>query len=197
MLSATRRPGPRDAGMTLAEVMVSMGVLGLVVPALTGLLAVALQSDRTGRTWLDESHDVAISASYFADDVQVATSVTVDLTPKCGATDPSAVVEFVGPDFNVSSLAAATRVVTYVLRGNELHRLLCTAAGSSPSYPLTPASDTTVARNVSDDPAPSVACDGLVVTGGSCSASAVQVELRLVSMTGGVNYTLKGSMRTT
>ena len=136
---------------------------------------------------------------HIGDDVQGAKTVTVGTTAKCGTSAGTAVVEFVGQDFaDDSTFATTTRVVSYVRRTvanpdgtttRRLHRLVCTAATATPSYPLTPSTDTTVVHRLSAA-APVVDCGGV-----ACSAF-VRVNLTLQEESGSLGYTLTGRRRT-
>lgn len=188
---------PRDAGFTLVELLVAVTLLGLVLPAVAGVLFVAIRTAAASKVRLDESGDLVRAATYFGDDVQGAQGVTTGGTPRCG-TDGAAVVEFAGQDFtDDSTLTVTTTVVTYAVRTvtdqagtrRELHRLSCTAPTATPAYPLIPAGDVTVVRTLSAA-APAVSC---VDTG--CAAFG-RVDLA-VAEAGGLTYTLTGRRRTT
>lgn len=196
MLRRCRRTGD-GSGFTLVELLVSVTVLGIVLTAVAGVSLVSVHTAATSRTRLDESNDLVRAATYFADDVQGAQSVAVDSEPLCGP-DDNAVVEFEGQDFtDDSALTITTTVVTYVVRGDdsgdqapELHRLSCRADSVSPAYPLTPATDVTVASELSADE-PQVSCGGT-----TCGTGFTQVDLT-VAESGGLSFTLTGRRRTT
>jgi hypothetical protein len=182
-----------DEGMTLIELVISIGTLAIMMPVIAGALYLGVQTQESAGTRLGESADQGLAASYFAEDVHGSTSVAVGETAKCGTTTP--VVEFVQPDFDVSTKATTTRVTAYVRTGTELHRRTCVAATASPAYPLTPASEVTVARSLATTN-PTVKCDGVTVSGASCATTTAKVELGLVSSSGDLTFTLAGVRRT-
>jgi prepilin-type N-terminal cleavage/methylation domain-containing protein len=193
-----RRPGAAgEAGFTLVELLLSIAVLGIVLGSVVAASFVAARTTATSKTRLDDSNDLVVAATYFGDDVQGAQGVTVDSDPLCGP-DDDAVVEFAGQDFaDDSTLAIATTVVTYVLRGDdavddptfELHRLSCRADSTGPAYPLTPVTDVTVAAALSGPP--TVSCGGA-----ACGPGFTQVGLSITT-DGGFSVTLTGRRRTT
>jgi len=187
-----------DDGFTLVELLTSVTILGILVGAISNAVVVALRTTSSANVRSTESNDMLFAAGYFGGDVQGAQSASIGTTPKCG-TDGAVVVEFVGQDFtDDSTFTTTTRVVSYVRRTvtnsngtttRQLHRLVCTAATATPSYPLTPSTDTTVVRRLSSA-APVVNCGGV-----ACSAF-VQVNLTLQEESGSLGYTLTGRRRT-
>ena len=189
------RTGPRDAGLTLVELLAAVSIMGIVLGSVVGVSYVATHTASASKVRLDESGDLVRASSYFADDVQGAQAVAVDSDPLCGA-DDDAVVELQGQDFaDDASLTISTTVVTYVLRGDadddtlELHRLACRADSTAPAYPLTPVTDVTVASGLAAEP--TVTC-----AGAACGTAFTQVELA-VTQDGGLGFTLTGRRRTT
>jgi prepilin-type N-terminal cleavage/methylation domain-containing protein len=193
-----RSPARADGGFTLVELIVSIAVLGVVAAGLTALMLGALTTNRQTATRLTESRDIQFATAYLADDVQGATSVVSGVTARCGT--GTAVLELRGASYTAGSLAARVTVVSYVLQTptvdgvptGQLHRLACEAdAQPAPAYPLTPASDITVARSlVPADPV--VAC-----APAPCSAATSQVSLTLTSISGDQQVTVGGTRRTT
>jgi prepilin-type N-terminal cleavage/methylation domain-containing protein len=191
----SRRAG--DDGFTLVELLISVTVLGIVMSAVAGVMTVTITSAATANTRLTESNDLRRAATYFAADVQGATSVAVATTPRCGTGAAEVVVEFLGQDFADAGPAITTTVVSYVLRPvtdsdgtrQELHRLTCTAATATPTYPLTaPTTDVVVVRRVSTVvPVPSCVPS-------SC-AGFTQVNLVVRETSGALVYTLTGRRR--
>lgn len=186
-----------EDGFTLVELLIAVSILGILLTAISSTMFVALRTAASSEVRLTESNDALFATTYFGDDVQGAKSLSVGTTPRCG-TDASAVVEFLGQDFSDdSSFTTTTTVVSYVLRAGtdargvtrQLHRLTCTAATTTPSYPLTPASDVTVADRLSAT-APSVDCGAA-----ACSAF-VHVNLTLREQSGDLVFTLTGRRRT-
>ncbi len=187
-----------QAGFTLVELLVAVTLLGIVMSAVAGVSFVAVGTSATAVTRLDESADLLRAATYVGDDVAGAQSVSVGTKPRCG-TDATAVVELVGQDFtDDSTFTTTTTVVTYVVRTvtdpsgttrRQLHRLSCSAATTTPAYPLTPVGDIAVVRSLAAAP-PEVSC------GHAGCAAFSQVDLT-VHQASGFGYTLTGRRRTT
>jgi prepilin-type N-terminal cleavage/methylation domain-containing protein len=192
----TRRPPARDGGFTLVELIVSIALLGVVMTGITAVMLTALTADRETATRLTESRDGQFVNAYLADDVQGARSVVTGVTARCGS--GTAALELRGASYDPAALTAQVTVVSYVLRTStvdgvvtgELHRLAC-VGGASPSYPLTPASDVTVARTLAAT-GPGVTC-----TPAPCSAATTRVSLELTPASGGPSVTVGGTRRTT
>jgi prepilin-type N-terminal cleavage/methylation domain-containing protein len=64
-----RRRGPGDAGFTLPELLVAISILGVIVTALGAGVISWLRHSQATTDQLTLSHDVQISAAYFARDV--------------------------------------------------------------------------------------------------------------------------------
>ena len=191
-------PRRDESGFTIIELLISITILGVLMAAVTGAMLVALDTNAATGTRIDESRDQQFAAAYFSGDVQSAKTITLgaaggapNLAAKCGTTPAVLVVDLVGQDFDVSTHALITTVVSYVrIRGadgvtDELHRRVCTATTAAPSFPLPvpDGMDTIVARNLS--PAWSAGCLAAGCTG-------IVVTLR----SGGLEYTLVGYRRT-
>jgi prepilin-type N-terminal cleavage/methylation domain-containing protein len=205
-----RRHSGDDAGFTLIELTISIGILGLIMVAVTGVFAVAVRTNAGTDTRLTESLDLQFAASYFADDVAGAQSFRTGSAPGCG-TDPAAieVVELRGQTFDgFTPPVMQTTITTYVLRSvtvngvatGQLHRLTCSAPSSpAPSLPLTPDRDVTVTRHLSST-MPGVNCQDATGAAASCSAAgvgaAVSVSVLLTSRSGDLTGTLAGRRRT-
>jgi prepilin-type N-terminal cleavage/methylation domain-containing protein len=151
MLLKSRRR--RDDGVTLVELLITIVILTIIIGPLTGALIVYLRNtDDVGRR-LSESHDVQISAAYFAQDVQsigvrdwstapfvLKQSIEQNVAAtgglyKCGtATTPNAIVRFAWDDPQTASGAAPVVRVAYFVKtvGTErqLRRMTCDDSGS-------------------------------------------------------------------
>jgi prepilin-type N-terminal cleavage/methylation domain-containing protein len=187
-----------DGGFTLVELLISITILGMVLAAISGVTFVSIRTAADADTRLTESNDLLRAATYFADDVQGAQSVSVGTTPRCG-TDATAVVEFAGQDFaDDSTFTTTTTLVSYVVRTvtsptgpvAELHRLACVAGTATPAYPLVPVTNIPMVLRLSTT-APTVSCPG------APCGSFVQVDLTLLELSGRLRYTLTGRRRTT
>jgi len=205
----TRPPAPAagraggDAGFTLVELMIAIALLGIVMAAITAAMLGALSASRSTEVRLSESQDLRLAASYFGTDAAGARSFVTSGTARCG-TDP-VLVELRGEGFD-AALAPLVVVQAYVLRtetvdgapSRVLHRLTCSSTATSPAYPLTPASDVTVARRLSTTAAPAVACrDGAGGTVACSAATAVTVVVGVTSRSGALTGNLTGHRRTT
>ena len=161
-MSVTQRLRRDERGVTLIEVLVATALLAIImVPLGNALIGYIRNSDAVSRR-LAESHDIQVSAAYFAQDVQslgvrdwsahpypleqsieVNAPATGGLYP-CGASGtPDAVVRFAWDDpTDVTRTIRVAYVVVTTGTERQLRRLLC--VGSS-----TPTSDTVLVHNVS------------------------------------------------
>lgn len=180
----------RDDGLTLAEVLIVIAVLGIIIGPLTGALIVYLRNTDDISRRLTESHDAQISAAYFTQDVQsigvrdwtaypypLKQSVEVNVAAAAGlypcgdGATPEAVVRLAWDDPQTASGTPQVVRVAYVVQtvGGERQLRRITCAGSA-----TPTSVLVLAHNL--DPSESqpvtVACSS------SCTA-APAVPLRV------------------
>jgi prepilin-type N-terminal cleavage/methylation domain-containing protein len=179
-----------DGGFTLIELIVSITILGILMPAIASAMFVALNTNRSTDVRLSESRDTREIAAYLPDDAAGATSFATTGTARCGT--GSLVVEFRGQNFD-STQATQTTVISYLLTTataedgrptRVLHRLSCLSTASSPVYPLSPDSDISLARYLSTTVDPSV------------STSAGTVQLTTTSRSGDLVATVSGHRRT-
>ena len=179
---------PRDErGVTLTEVLVVVVLLGVImVPLGNALIGYIRHSDAVSRR-LGESHDVQISAAYFAQDVQsigvrdwtthpfpLKQSIELNVAPTgglfpCGASGtPNAVIRLAWDDpANTANTIRVAYVVMTVGGERQLKRLTCN--GSS-----TPSSTIVLAHNL-DAAAPTVTCS----TPTTCTDPDVPQKVRL------------------
>jgi prepilin-type N-terminal cleavage/methylation domain-containing protein len=160
-----RQESPADEGFTLIELVISIAVLGLVMGAISGAMAVALKANKETTQRIDASSDQIFSSTWFAEDVSAANTITTPATPACGS--GVVVIEFTNSDWRSTtppatpppSPAPTTQTVSYVLRPGadstirELHRLACTSSA-------TPDLDSVVARRLSATIPPLVTVSG-------------------------------------
>lgn len=142
-----------DRGVTLIEVLVSIVILGIIIaPLSAGLIAFLRNTDDTTAR-LSESHDMQISAAYFAKDVQAIgvrdwTTAPYRLQQSialgaaagsafypCGAGGtPAAIVSFAWDDptsaLGVPAVIRVSYVVTTVGGERQLHRVSCGSTAS-------------------------------------------------------------------
>ena len=184
-----------DDGFTLVELLISVVVLGILLVAVSAATMAVLRTTGSTDVRLTESRAQQFAAAYFSADAHGATTVSTGGAPRCGS-DPTAVVEFIGQDFD-DALTVTTKVVTYVVRtasgadgaaGRELRRLICTASTATPAYPLTPTREVTVARELAESAPTSVTCS---------ATSCATVQLTVRTRSGDLEFTLTGHRRTT
>jgi prepilin-type N-terminal cleavage/methylation domain-containing protein len=180
--------GSDDRGVTLAELLVAIVVLGVIIAPLTGAVIMFLRlSDQTTHQ-LAESNDAQVASSYFAEDVQnlgvrdwtaypypskqsveLGVSGTGGLYP-CGNAADVAVVRLAWDDPNNATGSPQVDRAAYVVEVNgtqsELHRILC--VGSA-----TPVADTIIAHSLDPGTPPSVACSS------TCTATAAPGSVTL------------------
>ena len=196
-----RRPGARggDAGFTLVELVISIGILGLVFSVLALVMATALQTNQETEERLDETRDEQLVGAYFATDVAGGVDVAAGGAAQCGP--GTALVEVRGASFTPGSPPAqtdtrasyvfTTAVVDGVTTGT-LTRRFC--EGASAPF-ATPTSTTTVARTLAAVP-PAVTCSTAGVVA-PCSAATTTLSVRFERLSGGEPFVLSGTRRTT
>jgi prepilin-type N-terminal cleavage/methylation domain-containing protein len=205
MLTSVRPKRRPEEGFTLIELIISIGLLGVVFSVLALVMLASLRANQETRARLDETRDEQFVAAYFASDLAGATEMVSGT-----ATGPAArcgtgliVAEYLGTSFNNSSppqqtvtLASyvfATSIVDGVLTGT-LTRYACEAAPGSP-YPWAPASTTVVARSLAAT-WPAVVC----FTGGAvaaCSTTTTTMTVTFGRRSGGDPFELSGARRAT
>ncbi len=70
-------------GFTLVELMIGMVIITLLIGAIGSALVVSLNTTNATNQRMSENHDVQITSSYLANDVQSAASVTVGSGVDC------------------------------------------------------------------------------------------------------------------
>ena len=198
--------GRGDDGVTLIELLVAIAMLGIIAVPLGTALISFLRNTNATTDRLAESHDAQIASAYFAQDVQsigvrnwtgtgpfpLTTSVETNAPPKsgtfpCGVTgDPNAVIRMAWDDPTGAS-TRRTVIVSYVVRGRELHRLRCDNGTSNPT------SDLVMAHNVASVGTP-------VLTGpvtGIPQSISVTLTIQAPTDSGTLAVTLFGQRRQT
>ena len=210
MLTPVRRARRTDDGFTLIELIISIGLLGVVFSVLSMVMIGALTANRETRVRLDETRDEQFVAAYFATDADGATNLVAGAQARCGPASATAVAELRGisftaatppqPTVTVASYVFSTSTVGGVTTGT-LTRYACESAAATPSYPLTPASITIIARSLVAT-APSVQCStgGVVaacVAAVSPAVAPVTMKLTVNRLSGpAAEFVLTGSRRT-
>lgn len=72
-----------ERGFTLVELMVGMVIITLLIGAIGSALVVSLNTTNATNQRMSENHDVQITSSYLANDVQSAAGVTVGSGGNC------------------------------------------------------------------------------------------------------------------
>lgn len=158
-----------EAGVTLVELLVTVLLLGLIVPAIGAAFIVGFRTyAETGdRVVVSSATDIA--AAYWAPDVMNATSVDLGASPGCAVPAGAAPV--------VSFQTSAGRI-TWFVSGSRLVRRECTGVA-----------DTTVTAALAASP--SVTCQPT-----NCSRL-VQLSLSQVGSTPALASSLAGTRRNT
>lgn len=123
----------RDAGMTLIEVLVTMGLLGLVSAVVVGAVTVVFRTESGVTNTVAQAHDVQQAVNYFHLDVQSGPALAGQYRASTSA-DRGSGCSDVGSD-NVFRYDAGDRRIAYRLSMSgtvgELDRYECSFNGSS------------------------------------------------------------------
>ena len=123
--------GRRDQGFTLVELMVAVSILAVISGVIAAAMIVTLRTTDEANDRLSRSHDVQISTSAFASDVQSADVVLAGPgAPPCG---PTPALSFVWND-PTASPAPVMNVVSYRKDGARLLRTHCRTGGVNETY---------------------------------------------------------------
>lgn len=140
-----------DGGFTLLELMICVGILGLIMGAIGASFWMAMNTQRATQTRLDVSHDAQMVSAVFTQDIAGATTVKTTGSPNCGTLGSGAgaytlVIDLVGGSFEPAAIPTApptaspapvlwpsAAAITYVTRPVtvsgvnllELHRWVC------------------------------------------------------------------------
>jgi prepilin-type N-terminal cleavage/methylation domain-containing protein len=169
-------------GFTLVELLVAIGLLGIISLPLTNVVIGYLRNTDATTARLVESHDAQISSAYWAQDVaSIGTRSTTAPYPLnqsvwAGASSlyvcPAAgtrIVTLAWDDFTSAGTRTVIQVV-YVVQTvsgqTELHRVRCQGSAAV-------VTDVTLAHDLDPSTPPTVACLG--TSGGSCAAAGADV----------------------
>jgi type II secretory pathway pseudopilin PulG len=203
MLTRRGEPAPtaprREDGFSLIELIIAIGLLGVVFSVLALVVVTAMTTNRDTRERLDETRDEQLVAAYFASDVAGATAVVAGGTSQCGS--GPALVEVRGESFapGTPPTASDTRA-TYVfttatvdgVATGTLTRRFCEST-SAPPY-ATPNRTTTVAQTLAATP-PVVTCSTGGVAG-ACSDDTTTMSVRFERLSGDAPFVLSATRRT-
>ena len=191
-LRRPRRRPPRDEGFTLVELVIAIAILGVVMSAVCAAMLVALKTNKETSQRLGKSNDLQYAATWFAEDIASANSVTANATAVCGAA-VTALLNLTSTDLDPTTTAIPTappspepitRSISYVLVTQStadgvfgvLERRACGASGA-------PVVDR-IAKRLS------TALTPVVVT-----TAAPTFSLELTSGDDGQSFTLYGTQR--
>lgn len=188
-----RRPPTRDGGFTLVELVIAVAILGVVMSAVCAAMLVALKTNKETSQRLGKSNDVQYAATWFAEDIASANSVTANATAVCGA-PVTALLNLTSTDLDTTTATIptappspepTTRSISYVLTtqstGDGTFRVLERRACGTSSAPTTVER---IAKRLSTSVAP------VVVTTASPT-----ISLELTSGDDGQSFTLYGTQR--
>lgn len=191
-----------ERGFTLVELIIAIGLLGIVFTAISTVMLATLKTNLETKTRLDETRDEQFAAAYFASDVAGALTMTGTPGPAhCGT--GTAVAEFHGATFDTNVPPRDTETwVSYVFapaapgaKGGTLTRNVCEALTGATVF--TPVRPSIVARSLVAS-GPTARCS----TGGvtkACVASPGQPTPTTMTMTlgrlSGTPFDLTGTRR--
>ena len=97
----------RDEGFTLIELLITIAIMGAVFSSVAAIAVVVLKAKRDADQALQNSGDLQVVATYFADDVAGATTV-----PAAG---PLGVLTLSGTDFSTGPWSHTYRLDAHVM----------------------------------------------------------------------------------
>ena len=150
-----------EGGFTLVELLITIVIIGIIVPALAAGVLSILHNSNTTTQRLYESHDAQIAAAYFANDVQSADLPVPSTDSRCDKAGTTTVVRFAWTEYDTAGNPAAYKLVVYskdtsVGTVPVLRRRLCQGIPNSAALSATPVSDVVIAHYLSSATAPSV-----------------------------------------
>jgi prepilin-type N-terminal cleavage/methylation domain-containing protein len=83
-----------EGGFTLVELIIGVAIVGLLMVAAASALIVSLRTTGVTNSRLSESHDVQITSSYLANDMQSSQSISVPNSSATCASTPTTLVSF-------------------------------------------------------------------------------------------------------
>lgn len=205
MLSPDRPRVRSENGFTLIELIVSIGLLGIVFATLSLVMLGSMRVNDETRDRLDETRDEQFVAAYFATDVAGAAEITAaPPTARCGTGAGTVIVEVRGEAYTTDvPPKETTTLATYVLdvavvdgvSTGIVTRRVCEAVTASSPFPWTPVHTTAVARTLAAT-APVVTCSSGATTA-PCSTATTTVSVRFDRLSGADPFVLSGTRRTT
>jgi prepilin-type N-terminal cleavage/methylation domain-containing protein len=165
-----------EEGFTLIELLIGMVIVGILIGAIGSALVVSLRTTDVTSKRMSQNHDVQITSSYLANDVQSAAIVSV-------------------PSLSDNCSGAATTLVdlTYYSAGSPIARYACRTAGGETQVTRSFQGATSILAHFAGTARPTVTCTP------SCSATPLDTVTILFTKasdcTLDCTYTLVGSRR--
>ncbi|HET9657479.1 MAG TPA: prepilin-type N-terminal cleavage/methylation domain-containing protein [Kineosporiaceae bacterium] len=187
--NATGSHARDEAGFTLIELVLAIGILGVVMIAIVSVMLTTLKVNQETQQRTDDSVDVQLATAYFTDDAYGAQSLAQGGTAGCGTTTP--LIQFSGSTFTTDAAGTntdTTFVVGYYLSGATLHRVSCSNGKTTPD------SDHTLARDLVPGKATVDCYDKGNPNPTSCTAGTASVTLSIPESDGST-FQLAGTRR--
>jgi prepilin-type N-terminal cleavage/methylation domain-containing protein len=179
-----------DAGFTLTEMLLSVGILGIIAPVIAGATVVGWQATDATIAHLKDTGNRQLVQAWFVRDSQSAKTVDTSSVPAtCLSAGDTLVIGMRWAD-TVSSTTTINRAVAYVRTGTAPSYQLLRRACDDSSGSMDSQGSTTIARLVTA--APTATCND---SGGAtvACASARQVTLTVTDASG--SFTSVGRRR--
>jgi prepilin-type N-terminal cleavage/methylation domain-containing protein len=134
----TRRNGHRtlrgDDGFTLVELVVAIGILGIIIAPLSMAFITSLRVIGRADQRLNDSRSALITSAYFANDIASSNVITLNDTAACGS--GTAVVSFVWSSASSPAGSPVNNKVSYVIDASDstnhkLVRRYCAGGGTA------------------------------------------------------------------
>jgi prepilin-type N-terminal cleavage/methylation domain-containing protein len=168
-----------EAGFTLAELIISIAILGIISAALAVAFGVTAHDSIGISKRYKESHDAQIASAYLATDVQSSAALT---SSTCGSLGGTPIINFQRADGSIATYAYRTGAKGVDGAESQLVRSSC---GS-------PASDAILAH-YAGGAAPTVTCDGATCNpAGAPRPNVVKIQVTALD---GYTYSLSGVRR--
>lgn len=167
-----------QAGFTLVELLLSVAIMGVVVPALTGAMVIGWRTTDDTIARLSDNRNREITPSLFTRDAQSATAVDTDSTdPTCLAAGDTLLVRFRWTETPLTG-TAVTPVAAWVWTGSTtklVERRSCDTGGAI-SGSVSTAHDVAAA--------PVVTCRTAGGATAACGSTTVVVDLAVTDPSG-------------
>lgn len=130
----------RDSGSTLVELLVSIGMLGLIAGVIAAAVSVVFRTERPVNTLIGESHDVQQAVNYFHLDVEGGPSLVAEWViagtrgTGCSTAGDQNVVRFDVDDERGNAFRRIAYRMTVTTSGARLDRHECTMPNGSGGF---------------------------------------------------------------